>query len=506
MQPKKPPQPSARNAPVKAPRQTCPNCHALIQDGDIICVACGTNLLTGQKIAGEEKIASRITMRIVWLSLAALAAVILLAVLAVVVVKVLSRDPVQQAVDLALANKDLEATNILTSHLDRHPKDAAAYMVLGKIQWRLSQFANAAGSFENAAAAEPTNMDAAMLAVLSLSSMQGETTRDRQVAILNRLVQAYPDDSRAWYLLALERGAANNLPGEVEALKKVINLSPGDAGAQQQLGIALALQGDYAGAERQLAAMASDVGKKDAAAAVRGFVANLDKKQDVAEQHLRDAVAGKTSVRDQALTRLGLLLVSQGKFDDADTYLAEAASNKDNGAAQFFHGVCLQAKGLLPEATQVFQTVAQKTGPLGVESLVRIANLQVAQGNLQQAREALDKVEAAGGGGAALCTARGRFHAASNEDDRAREWFQKAIQADPNCAAAHLENGLLYVKRQAIDEGVKELDRYISLVGSSEAGSPASEVEALLSHLRQATEKEDRGRGPAEKVVPRRRK
>jgi len=30
----------------EATSQTCPSCRALVREGDIICVACGTNLLT----------------------------------------------------------------------------------------------------------------------------------------------------------------------------------------------------------------------------------------------------------------------------------------------------------------------------------------------------------------------------------------------------------------------------------------------------------------------------
>ncbi|HPO17047.1 MAG TPA: zinc ribbon domain-containing protein, partial [Candidatus Hydrogenedentes bacterium] len=38
-----------------APAHQCPNCKSPVQEGDIICVRCGTNLLTGQKVAEEQR-------------------------------------------------------------------------------------------------------------------------------------------------------------------------------------------------------------------------------------------------------------------------------------------------------------------------------------------------------------------------------------------------------------------------------------------------------------------
>ncbi len=486
MQQRKTPTPLVRNVPGATPRNTCPNCRALVQDGDIICVACGTNLLTGQKIAANEPAKPPANLKWLWITLAAIVGLAAVAALGAVAYTVLAQDPVQKAETLARANKDLEAINILTKHLERDPKDAAAFMLLGKIQWRLSQFAAAADSFEQAAIAEPTNTDGAMLALLGITSAAGQDMRDRQLAILKRVAEARPDDSQMWYLLGLARGNANDVAGEIEALKHAASAAPNDAAVQQQLGIALAAQGNYAEAERQLAAAAADAATKSDTAAARGFIADLDKQPDAAVSFLKEAVAGDTAVRDQAATRLGLLLVSQGQFDEADTYLASAASNKDNGVAQFFHGVCLQTKGLVPEATQMFQTVAQSSGPLSKEALVRVAGLYLEQNDLQKARESIEKAEAAGVNSAALCTVRGRYHAASNESARAHEWFQKAVQADPDYAGAYLENGLLYVREQSLNEGVKALERYVAIATERNEADRVGDVATLVDHLKQA--------------------
>ncbi|HNT86683.1 MAG TPA: zinc ribbon domain-containing protein, partial [Candidatus Hydrogenedentes bacterium] len=47
--------PSAPRGAGAKPQQHCPSCGAAVHDGMIICVQCGTNLLTGHKIAEERK-------------------------------------------------------------------------------------------------------------------------------------------------------------------------------------------------------------------------------------------------------------------------------------------------------------------------------------------------------------------------------------------------------------------------------------------------------------------
>jgi tetratricopeptide (TPR) repeat protein len=502
MQQRKPSQPPRAAAP--GARQTCPNCHALVQDGDIICVACGTNLLTGQKVVPGGKPVSAMPGRLLWLALGVVAALLVLGILAYVVYS-LTRDPVKQAVQLGMAGNYLEASSILTTYVEKHPDNAQVQFELGKMRWRLTQFPSAASAFEKASELDRTNLDAAMLAVASLAAAGGPTTRDQRTAILKRVVQQFPKNARALYLLGLELGAANDVAGEIDALKKVADLKPGDADVQESLGIALALQGNHADAQRALTQAAQPGGANGDLLAAMGFVKTLAGETAGAQEQLAGAVAIQTSVRNEALTRLGLLLSAQGRFQEADTYLSEAAANKDNATAQFFHAVCLQDKGLIPEALHEFEAVAQRSVPLSGEAFVRAAALNLVQGNAQPAREALDKAEAAGVKTAAFYTVRGRVQAANNEDDRARESFRKAQEVDPGYGAAHLENGLLYVKQQAFNEGIQELQRYLDLVGPNQEGARVTEVQMLVDHLRQAAGQEERAAAAAPVAAARRK-
>ena len=483
----KAPTPIPGRRPEARPAQTCPNCHALVQDGDIICVACGTNLLTGQKIAGSKEPASAGRNWLPWIVLAIVVAAVILLLAVFGLAYALTRNPVQQALALAASGNEIGAAGILTKHLQREPDDVRALTLMGKLDWKRGRFAEAATSFEAASERDQRDPDLAMMAVLSLVSENSADSRSRLIKILKRLTADFPNNQEALYLLALEQGAAKDVDGEIETLKALVQSAPDNASAARSLGVSQALKGNYDDARLLLERAASQPEQGSDALAALGFAASLNGKPDVAVDHLRAALDRNTSARRQVLTRLGVLLVSQGRLEEARGYLADAAAaNKDDVQAQFFHGVCLEGLGLTPEAINAFELAAQKQGPLAAEALLRIGELQLVQGSPQKAREAVDKAETAGLSSAALFTVRGRIDAAINEDDRARENFQRALKIDPKYAPAHLENGLLYIKKQAIEDGVKELKNYLSLVDPNQAGTRAAEVEAMISHLQQA--------------------
>jgi len=475
-----------QQAGAGSPRPTCPSCHAPVQAGDIICVGCGTNLLTGQKIAEERKRpAAEKDKHNRHKLLAGGAAALLLIAAGIFVAYLLMRDPVEQAVKLAKAGKYLEASNVLSKCVERTPKNARAHFELGKCQWSLNQFVPASDSFEEASRLDPKNREAGMLAVVSLASIKDPPTRDRQITVLKRVVQEYPDDAQARYLLALELGAQGDVAGEIEALETLVNLDPANARTHESLAVARASQKDYEGAEKELQEAAQHNAALDPAAL--GFVAYLGGKQEEAVEHLRRAVEAGSSVKNEALTRLGLLLAAQGRFKDAQDYLTQAVKGeKDNADAQFFRAVCYQAGGMGAEALKDFGAVAQTSGPLAAEAALRTADLYLSQGETEKAREAMEKAASAGLRSPGLNTVRGRISAASGQLESARADFNKEIEADPDYAPAYLENGLLYIKQQLFGDAIEQLEHYLELMGTDVQGAPRAEIEILVNQLKQA--------------------
>lgn len=476
-----------------AQRHTCPSCHALVQDGDIICVACGTNLLTGQKIAEERRLAvaepSPAGKRI------ALAVVGLIVVIgAAVVLYMVTRDPLKQALQLKASGKLSEATKLLQDLAAKQPSDTRVFLELGKILYETNQAKLAFDPFEKAVKLDPENREAALLAVTCLADAADASNRPREIEILQDQVKRRPSDQECWYLLGLARGSNGDTAGQIDALQHAITLDPSRAEAHRYLGAALAIQGDFAGADKEFGAASQQQEENGDTAAAAGLAESINGRNEAAAKQLTDAVKRKTSVEAEALVQLGLLMIQQGQFPDAEDYLNRARKLGRNETADFFHAVAMQGQEMLDMAVSEFEAQSKGSGPYAGAALVNLAQIHLAQGNLDKARDTADKAAAQGNNTAPLLTVRGRILARTNNDTNAQDMFKKAIQADPNYAPAHLENGLLYVKRQVLTEGIRELERYIQLASVSiqEAGR-ITEIQALVDQLKQAAPPSEQG-------------
>lgn len=477
--------------PRKSVGQTCPSCHALVQDGDIICVGCGTNLLTGQKIAEEKTRVARESRN--WLPWIALTAVVLVLVAVAIVFAfyAFTRDPVKRAVQLAYAGNLLEAGNLLSKHVQSHGDDAQAHFELGRVQWKMGRMAEAATAFESAYKLDGQKTDAALLAVVALGNSRDNPARQRQIAILRELTSNAPDNGQAWYLLALALGTQDDVDGQIAALKEAIAVGADAEGAHESMALALGIKGEFDAAQRELM-MAAQSGGADGAAtadadAAAGFMSSLAGKYDVSRARLQQAIEKDTTVKTQALTRLGMLLLSEGRPLEAAPYLAEAADrDKRNALAQFFHASALEAEGKNNEALTVLDALSKSGDPLAGEAAVRAANLYLAQGNYDKAREMVARAESAALDTAAFHTVRGRVYLAAGEPERAAEAFAKARQVDPQYAGVYLELGLLYIRQQQFAEAVTQLDKYLEIAGPDNTAARTGEVAALVAQLKQA--------------------
>ncbi|MBI4556583.1 MAG: tetratricopeptide repeat protein [Candidatus Hydrogenedentes bacterium] len=472
-------------------RQTCPSCHALVQESDIICVACGTNLLTGQKVAQERAAAVQAGSRTPWLVGAAATLFVLLLAGIGYAMLTMSRDPVQRAMRLSADGKLLEATSLLENYVAKNTSNPAAYFELGKLQLATNQLPAAAASFETASQLDPNNADAALSAVVCLAAQKNEGTRDREIALLERLVKQNPQDARSWHLLALARGTKDDLPGQVEALGKALTLDSANVEMRLSLGIAEALGNNLAAAAQHLQqALQASPGNGDVLAAL-GTAASMKGDTAGASQTLADAIRGQTNVAAQAATRLALLLIGEGRFREAQEYLNQAGTGgASNPTVAFYRAVCLQAQGLTAEALLDFEALVQGGGPYAGRAALQSAQIYLGQGNADRARQALDRAQQLDADAAILNTLRGRVLSAAGDATQAQEAYKAAIVADPTYASAHLESGLLLVRRQVFSEGLRELERYLELVGPDRAGTRAEEIEQLVTQLKQTLTEE----------------
>ncbi len=497
-----------RSGPAGAGRQqtqTCPNCDAIVKDGDIICVACGTNLLTGEKVTPEQDKEERPPAvpqsrgRFKWVIAAGVLLVLLIGVAAALALYAFTRDPVQKAKQLAMGRNYLEASAVLNDYLGRNPQDARAHMVLGKVYWQSNQFLNAANAFENAANLIAGSPEPGLMAVLNLASVPGEDTLGRQVEILGQLAQRFPDNPRIAYLLALAAGVKGDSQTQIEALKKTVALELDNSQAQFDLGVALALQDAYEQAAKRIGAAVSAGLTTGDALATQGLVSYRLGQVDEAAQRLAESLQKESSIKEQARLRLGLIRISQGRFSEAMSLLADVPqAGSAQKAARFFRGVCLAATGSNEQALTHFEALGREKGPYSAEANLQAAYLYLAQNRIADARDAVERAAQFGGGGPVLETLRGRIHMRTDEVRQAQNAFRRAIRADESYAPAHLENGLAYVARGVLSEGIRELETYIELVmaaadGQTDIETRVNEVKELLDQLKQTETVEKTG-------------
>lgn len=469
-------------------RQTCPSCHALVQDGDIICVNCGTNLLTGQKIADERKaLPDKKSFSLAKLAVGVIA--IAAVILAAVWVLRLQRDPILRAKELARTGKLSEATQLLTDYVAAHPDHAAAQYQLGILQWYGSQYRPAAEAFEAAARLAPNNRDAYVLAALSQAGVNDAGSAQKVAGILERMVNQFPDDAEAWLLLGLARGVTGDYEQQASALQKALALEPGMTAAHEYLGLAMALQGNYQGAEEHLNAALKAYPDNGDLQAAKGILSTVQGRTEDAVSLLSGALKANTGIRGIALTQLGKALVAQGNFKGALEHLMAASTNDPkNMDAKFYLAVAQRALGLTDEAVGLFNEVIAAGGPKAADSAAIMAEIHLERQDVQRAKEAVSQAISLGGQGAPLFTIQGRVNSAAGDINGARAAFDKALQSDVSYAPAYLEYGLFHITREnSFSEGIRKLKRYLEILGPNTPSANRNRIESLIKQLEQTS-------------------
>ncbi len=465
----------------------CPSCGAKVQDGDIVCVRCGVNLLTGHQVADKQPQVltapprSKTPLLIGGLVIVVVGLVGALAFL-------LLQDPIHAARVKARDGDTLGAIDILRKHTDTAQDDVDAFAMLGRLYWQTSQYPDASTAFETASRLRPEDEDLAFMTVLATGKLPEATGAARQMAALKRMVEEHPGNAQAVKMLALAEGAAGDVASSSESLDTLEALSGGSEDVVAYRGIVRALSGDYDGARTSLdATLPTDSNAQLA----KGYLASLEGATETATALLADAVAASGEGDKAAATRLGLLYMAEGNFDKALPLLRPVQGAQPSDSSRFFYALCLQTSGLGDEALMDFERLVSGGGPYAEESAVQMGILYTERDQLDRAEESLRKARKFGTS-PRIYTLEGQIAALQGDLVSAQELYRKAIQEDNDYPAAHLEHGLAYVRRSALSEGLRELERYLQLADANVVGGRVNEVDLLVKQLQQAL---DRGQG-----------
>lgn len=487
-----------RSAPgrpkAKTSSETCAKCGALVQEGDIICVACGTNLLTGQRIASEDQAPARRRKiplpPLKWVLIAVAGLLGLLVLILLIALLAAGRDSVARAMRLKEQGQTVEAANMLQRIIDKKPDAPRAHFELGLLRWESGDYRAAGQSFQRAARSEPDNREAYLRAALSLALLGDASTRNEEAALLEALADRF-NDPNGWLLLGLARGTMGDTAGQVQALRRAVETASDPNRVRVLLGVAHALSDDTAAARRELAVETKIVPDDAEWLAMSALIHAEEDETPRAAALLEMAVDRELSWQGDALTQLGLLLLAEGRVDEAKTYLSRAMAQRvTNPEVRFFHALCLKEQRLYEEAAAELDAVAAASGPYAADAAVFAAEVYLTRGDPTRALASIERAQQLGSASALFHTVRGRLQVASDNLSGARESFSKAIQADGDYAPARLEYGLLSVKRGLTEEGIAALERYLELVDPTDRDSRAGEVEAFVNQLRKSAGRE----------------
>ncbi|HQL93696.1 MAG TPA: tetratricopeptide repeat protein [Candidatus Hydrogenedentes bacterium] len=471
----------------------CPTCRAEVQAGDIICVACGTNLLTGQRVAApggknEAKaggVSFPVKAVLKWLFVGG--GVTALAAGLVVGAAFLFGDPLDKARSLAAAGNIPEALATAQKAVESRPNNRDARILLGKLLMQAGQPARAADAFEAALKLDVKDPAPGYLAVVAAAKTGGDEGLRRQISTLRELVRLHPGEQKAWRLLVTALGAAHEHKEQAAAI-----FDAGSAGMATGIslgvlpGMARALARELPEAEkslRELAAAAPDNG--DAQAAL-GLVLSLQGQGEQAAEALQASLDKNPSAPGRVRFLLALHRLRDGAYEQALSLLRQARKDlPEDARISFFFALALQQAGLNDEALVEFERVSSGSGPHAAEAAVQMAVLLLKMDNVDRAAAAMRRASELGLVSARMMTIQGLVHARQENPGEAENAYRRAIQAEPDYAAAHLELGLLQVGRNALAEGIAELERFLELRRASGSGENVNEIEVLVSQLKQ---------------------
>ncbi len=462
-----------------------------MQPDDIICLACGTNLLTGQKVVAEKKAPKKAGdgrgLRILWTTLAVLLVLAVLGGGGFLAVRLL-KNPLDSARQFAAQGNIPEALNTLDAHVQRKPADREARVLQGKLFWQGQQYAKAADALEAAYKLDPKNVETGFMAVAAAGRLAGEDGLKKQSAVLRDILTNAPGDPQAVRLLALTLGALGDLAG-LDTLHQDVRDNPvaAEGSLQTAFAVGRALQHTLPDAEemlRKAVATAPDSG--DAQAAL-GFVLNLQGQSEAAEEALAKAVELNTGAAGMAKLQLGMLYLQSGKYEKALLMLKGAkAELKDDPRLPFFTALAFELTGLGTEALVEYERISTGAGPYAGPAALQMAGIYVKQNLPDKALTAVRRAAELGVSSARLYTLQGQVQAQQGTPAEAEQSYRRAVQLDANHAGAHLELGLMLVGRNAVPDGIRELDRFLELTADKAAETPRrNEIEVLVNQLKQ---------------------
>jgi tetratricopeptide (TPR) repeat protein len=474
----------------RAPQVTkCPRCGAGVQRGDVICVACGTNLLTGKRVtvsSASSELPTGMTLEDAkpWIWVGSVALVLVAAF--VCVFFFFLRDYTTLGKRLLSEGNYDEAADHFRTAIERNRPTYDAHFYLGVTQSLRANYDEAAYAFAKAAELKPSSVDAHLL----LGLTHGIRGRIREeIAALERVIDAQPENVDALLLLALAYGLEGDTSSELARIQDALELKPIDATAHYFYGLALSRQERYDDAISEYR-KAISLGFDSAADAhlALGMTYQAGGAVENALVSLRNALQQQTEFPYDCHYHLGLALAAKGMWQEARGELSQAVQARpSNAAAGYFLGAVELTLGNHAAASSEFTRIVE----LGDAEYAPQAHIQLALIKLKQGESGLaeDELQQAIAAQPDNVTARVQLgmllkKQPGRESDAIRA-FRSAIDLAPANPAPHLAFAIFYVERKNNNGAISEFKRYLSLASS---GDEADAVRRIVEQLEESAQ------------------
>ena len=250
----------------------------------------------------------------------------------------------------------------------------------------------------------------------------------------------------------------------VVQLNEVVTLEPNNTDAKVFLGDAYLANGNPDDAERQY--LDALDGRLDNAGALLGLAQISRAKGEVKEATLmltRVATLIENSNSPELLYKFASLALQAGMFDAAKAALENALKLRPNEPAYLLPlGIAWLRKGDLFEAEKVFRHLLQLQ-PASDQAQIHLGYVLLNQKKYDEARLWLEKSARSPSPMPEVFYYLGLVAQEQNDDAKAIELFEKAVQKLPNYAHARIALGSSYIKLRNYPRAKEELETAVKL-------------------------------------------
>ncbi len=466
------------NTNVKTERPSagiCPNCKSPVNKSDIICIYCGTNLLTGTKIVtetpkGKSSILPKFQKKYFLYGFI----IILLLVAIGVGIVFLTYDPVSSAINLSRTNL-LGAIDVLQKYTAKNPRNIHAHLVLGKLYIKNNQLDEAMVELEKVLSANEKDNDVLWLALYVSTKKKDKVN---QIKYIKLLQQRYPEKKILNLLSILGEGNVS----DINLIKQDLSSLPNSDPIKDGIISLLLSKNSYNEALNLL----NDEDVSGRTSLLLLILSEYMKDEQNTKKYL-DLLKGNTQeLSDTEKAYIACLLLKNGDTNGSLQVLQSLkAKDKLPVAISYLYGLSLLNAGLTTEAIIELDKVKNSESNLSIEAILDLALIYFQQDNITKATELIQNIKNKGQQTPRSYLIEGRIALTNNDINYAQQCFANAIQKDPNYAPAYLENGLLYIQRGILQEGLKNLKTYIQIVKNTVPSYSTAEIEVLIEQIEQ---------------------